>query len=145
MDYRSRVFGTEVQKRILLGTFILQSEYIYLFHNHSKYESYFLKAQQVRSLIAQDFANIFGGQKIDALITPVSASNIPPLLEQPLPSRNDDYLNDIMTVPASLANLPSLVIPFGPKKVGIQIIGASGLDFKILKLGKLMEDLNHYQ
>lgn len=96
-------------------------------------------------MIAQDFSDLFGGQKIDAVITPVSASNIPPLLEQPLPSRDDDYLNDIMTVPASLANLPSLVVPFGPKKVGIQIIGASGLDFKVLKLGKLMEDLDNYK
>jgi aspartyl-tRNA(Asn)/glutamyl-tRNA(Gln) amidotransferase subunit A len=113
-----------------------------IFSNDSKYESYFLKARQVRRLIAQDFANIYDGQQIDAVITPVTANNIPPLLKQPLPSRDDDYFNDIMTVPASLAGLPSVVIPFGPKKVGIQIIGASGLDFKILKLGKLMEELN---
>lgn len=75
----------------------------------------------------------------------MSANNLPPRLNQPLTTRNDDYLNDIMTIPSSLAGLPSLVIPFGPKKVGIQITGASGKDQMILKLGKLIEGLNYYE
>ena len=95
-------------------------------------------------MIENDFAKIYQWEKVDAIITPVSANNIPPLLDQSISSRNDDYVNDIMTVPSSLAGLPSIVIPFGPEKVGIQIIGASGKDQLVLKLGKLLEKINQY-
>ena len=111
---RSEGFGTEVKRRILIGTYVLSAGY---------YDAYYLKAQKVRKLIANDFAEAF--KECDFILTPTTPSAAFPLGE-----KEDDpikmYLNDIFTVPASLAGLPGISIPFGKDKdnlpLGIQLL-----------------------
>ena len=121
---RQHGFGPEVKRRIMLGAFALSSGY---------YDAYYHKAQQVRTLIRQDFNRVFtpelGG--VDALVAPVS-----PIVAFPLGDRADDpvrmYLVDIYTLPVNIAGLPAMSIPGGfatpddsdnPLPVGLQLIG----------------------
>ena len=112
---RGEGFGKEVKRRILIGTYVLSAGY---------YDAYYLKAQKVRKLIADDFKEAF--KECDFIITPTA-----PNAAFPLNKKQDDpikmYLNDVFTVPASLAGLPGISIPFGKDKnnlpLGIQIIG----------------------
>ena len=101
---RSEGFGKEVKRRILIGTYVLSAGY---------YDAYYLKAQKVRKLIANDFTNAF--KECDLILTPTSPSSAFPIGE-----KEDDpikmYLNDIFTVPASLAGIPGISIPFGNTK-----------------------------
>ncbi len=112
---RAQGFGREVKRRILIGTYVLSAGY---------YDAYYLKAQKVRKLIADDFNKAF--QECDFIVTPTAPSAAFPLNEK----QNDPikmYLNDVFTVPASLAGLPGISIPFGKDKnnlpLGIQILG----------------------
>jgi len=104
---RSEGFGKEVKRRILIGTYVLSAGY---------YDAYYLKAQKVRKLIANDFINAF--KDCDFILTPTTPSPAFPIGE-----KEDDpikmYLNDIFTVPASLAGLPGISIPFGKSKDGL--------------------------
>jgi aspartyl-tRNA(Asn)/glutamyl-tRNA(Gln) amidotransferase subunit A len=112
---RAEGFGTEVKRRILIGTYVL---------SHGYYDAYYLKAQKVRRLIAKDFAEAFAG--CDLIMGPTSPSTA-----FPLGAKSDDpvqmYLNDIFTIPAPLAGLPGLSIPCGfdakGLPVGLQIMG----------------------
>ena len=112
---RSQGFGKEVKRRILIGTYVLSAGY---------YDAYYLKAQKVRKLIANDFNEAF--KECDLIVTPTA-----PSAAFPLDQEQDDpikmYLNDVFTVPASLAGLPGISIPFGKDKnnlpLGIQILG----------------------
>jgi aspartyl-tRNA(Asn)/glutamyl-tRNA(Gln) amidotransferase subunit A len=112
---RAEGFGTEVKRRILIGTYVL---------SHGYYDAYYLKAQKVRRLIAKDFAEAFTG--CDLIMGPTSPSTA-----FPLGAKSDDpvqmYLNDIFTIPAPLAGLPGLSIPCGfdakGLPVGLQIMG----------------------
>lgn len=111
---RSEGFGEEVKRRIMIGTFALSSGY---------YDAYYKKAQQVRTLIKQDFDNVF--QKYDVIIgptTPSSAFKIGEKIEDPLTM----YANDILTIPANLAGNPAISVPCGFTNglpVGLQILG----------------------
>lgn len=112
---RSEGFGEEVKRRIMTGTFVLSAGF---------HDAYFTKAQKVRRLIAMDFANNFS--KVDALLTPVTPT---PAFSLDSPSMHDPvamYLNDIFTIPASMAGLPCMSIPAGLTKeklpIGLQII-----------------------
>ena len=112
---RAQGFGREVKRRILIGTYVLSAGY---------YDAYYLKAQKVRKLIADDFNKAF--KECDFIVTPTAPSAAFPLNEK----QNDPikmYLNDVFTVPASLAGLPGISIPFGKDKnnlpLGIQILG----------------------
>lgn len=114
---RAEGFGQEVQRRILTGTYVLSAGY---------YDAYYKKAQQVRRLILQDFKNAFG--KVDAILTPTTPSSAFALGQAK--NQNDPiamYLNDVFTIPASLAGLPAISIPAGFDKdglpLGLQIIG----------------------
>ena len=107
-------FGPEVKRRIMLGTYALSSGY---------YDAYYLKAQQVRTLIRQDFDRVF--QQVDALVTPTS-----PVVAFPLGARTADplqmYLIDVCTLPINIAGLPAISIPCGFSEglpVGMQLIG----------------------
>jgi len=112
---RGEGFGKEVKRRILIGTYVLSAGY---------YDAYYLKAQKVRKLIANDFNEAF--KECDFIVTPTTPSAAFPLNE-----KQEDpikmYLNDVFTVPASLAGLPGISIPFGNDKnnlpLGIQILG----------------------
>ena len=112
---RAEGFGKEVKRRILIGTYVLSAGY---------YDAYYLKAQKVRKLIADDFNKAF--KECDFIVTPTAPSSAFPLDKK----QNDPikmYLNDVFTVPASLAGLPGISIPFGKDKnnlpLGIQILG----------------------
>ena len=106
---RSEGFGKEVKKRILIGTYVLSAGY---------YDAYYLKAQKVRKLIANDFIKVF--VDCDLILTPTAPSAAFPLNE-----KQDDpikmYLNDVFTVPASLAGIPGISIPYGNDKNGLPL------------------------
>lgn len=100
---RSRGFGPEVTRRIMLGTYVLSAGY---------YDAYYRKAMQVRTLIAEDFRTVFAGG-VHALFTPTT-----PTPAFPFGSRNDPYemyLSDIFTCTANLAGVPALSLPIGRK------------------------------
>ncbi len=108
-DTRDAGFGREVKRRILLGTYVLSAGY---------YDAYYLKAQKVRTLIRQDFDRAF--QQVDAIASPTSPTCAFPLgakLEDPLAM----YLNDVYTLPASLAGIPAISVPATPSKAGLPI------------------------
>jgi aspartyl-tRNA(Asn)/glutamyl-tRNA(Gln) amidotransferase subunit A len=112
---RAEGFGAEVQRRILIGTYVL---------SHGYYDAYYLKAQKVRRLIAGDFSEAF--KQCDVIAGPTS-----PTTAFALGAKTDDpvqmYLNDIFTIPAPLAGLPGLSIPCGfdakGLPVGMQLMG----------------------
>lgn len=113
---REEGFGAEVKRRIMLGTYVLSAGY---------YEAYYGKAQQVRSLLKQDFSKAF--ESCDAIITPTSPT--PAFL---LGEKTDDplamYLNDIYTVTANLAGIPGISVPCGLSSnrlpIGFQLLGS---------------------
>ncbi len=111
---RAAGFGDEVKRRIMIGTYVLSAGY---------YDAYYKKAQKVRSLIARDFANAY--EQVDAILTPTAPSAAFAIGE-----KQDDpiamYLNDIFTVPASMAGLPAISVPAGLSDeklpLGLQIL-----------------------
>ena len=115
----------------MLGTYVLQA---------NEYNSYFQQAQKIRRCVKEDFERVFDqskGEGVHALITPVSPYSVPPRLNEPVSARDKDYVNDMMTIPASLAGVPALVMPFGKKRIGLQLIGAFGKDLELLRLGNV--------
>ena len=128
---RGTGFGAEVKRRIMLGTYALSAGY---------YEAYYLKAQKVRSLIAQDFGNAF--HKVDLLVTPVS-----PVPAFKLGERTADplqmYLADIFTVPGSLAGVTAISVPCGKTAeglpVGLQIYGPHFGEARVLQVARAFE------
>jgi aspartyl-tRNA(Asn)/glutamyl-tRNA(Gln) amidotransferase subunit A len=106
---RAEGFGAEVKRRVLIGTYVLSAGY---------YDAYYLKAQQVRALIARDFTRAFAG--VDLLLTPTTPT---PAFAQG--EKMDDpvtmYLCDVFTVPASLAGLPAISIPAGLSGDGLPL------------------------
>lgn len=106
---RAKFFGKEVQRRIMLGTYTLSAGY---------HEAYYKKAQQVRTLIGEDFKKVFS--EVDLLITPTTprpAFKISEKIDDPLTM----YLEDVFTVPVNLAGLPAMSIPCGQTKSGLPI------------------------
>jgi len=121
---RAEGFGAEVKRRILVGTYVL---------SHGYYDAYYLKAQKVRRLIAQDFARAF--ERCDVVLgptTPGTAFAIGAKADDPVQM----YLNDIFTIPAPLAGLPALSIPCGFDEkglpVGLQLMGSYFSEAKLL-------------
>ena len=129
---RSEGFGSEVQRRIMIGTYVLSSGY---------YDAYYLKAQKVRKLIKNDFDEAY--KKVDAILTPSTPSAAFKIGEK----TNDPvsmYLNDIFTVPVNLAGLPAISIPAGVDTkgypLGLQIIGKAFDEQNILNIAYAMEE-----
>ena len=129
---RSEGFGAEVQRRIMIGTYVLSSGY---------YDAYYLKAQKVRKLIKNDFDEAY--KKVDAILTPSTPSAAFKIGEK----TNDPvsmYLNDIFTVPVNLAGLPAISIPAGVDDkgypLGLQIIGKAFDEQNILNIAYAMEE-----
>ena len=112
---RAEGFGAEVRRRILIGTYVLSAGY---------FDAYYTKAQKLRTLIARDFSDAF--ETCDFILTPTAPSTAFAIGEN-----SDDpiamYLNDVFTVPASLAGLPGISVPAGlgddGLPLGLQIIG----------------------
>ena len=106
---RAEGFGNEVRRRILMGTYVLSAGY---------YDAYYIKAQKVRKLIADEFSVAF--ETVDAILTPAVPSAAFAHGE-----KSDDllgmYLNDVMTVPASLAGLPGISVPAGLSSDGLPL------------------------
>lgn len=129
-ESRSEGFGKEVKRRILVGTYALSAGY---------YDAYYLKAQKVRNLIAQDFRNAF--ENVDLILgptTPDKAFKIGEKMNDPIAM----YLSDVYTVSANLAGLPAMSIPMGFKEgmpLGLQIIGNHFDEKDILKLSHLFQ------
>ncbi len=122
---RGEGFGPEVKRRIMTGTYVLSAGY---------YDAYYLKAQKVRRLIADDFARAF--REVDVLMGPTSPT---PAFD--IGAKTDDpitmYLNDIYTIGANLAGLPAISIPcgfVGQLPVGLQIIGPHFAEAKLLNV-----------
>ncbi|HEX9739509.1 MAG TPA: amidase family protein, partial [Ignavibacteriaceae bacterium] len=122
---RSEGFGTEVKRRIMLGTYVLSAGY---------YDAYYLKAQKVRRLIKNDFDKAF--EKVDLILTPTTpttAFKIGEKSSDPL----EMYLNDIYTTSANLAGIPGISFPYGKDSNGLPI----GLQF----LSKQFDELSLLQ
>jgi aspartyl-tRNA(Asn)/glutamyl-tRNA(Gln) amidotransferase subunit A len=111
---RGEGFGAEVKRRIMIGTYVLSAGY---------YDAYYLKAQQLRQLISQDFKQAFGS--VDVIMgptTPTAAFNLGEKVDDPVTM----YLSDIYTIAVNLAGLPGMSIPagfVGKRPVGLQLIG----------------------
>ena len=128
---RRHGFGPEVTRRIMLGTFALSTGY---------YDAYYLKAQQARTLIRQDFAKVF--ESVDALVTPTS-----PVVAFPLGEKMADpvqmYLVDVCTIPVNIAGLPALSVPCGFSRglpVGMQLIGPHLSEPTLLSIGYAFQE-----
>lgn len=135
---RGKNFGSEVRRRIILGTYALSAGY---------FDMFYMKALKVRTLIKQDFQNAF--EKCDALVCPTmptTAFKIGELIDDPLQM----YLMDILTCPVNLAGLPALSIPCGfdnnDLPIGFQIIGDYFDEQQILNVGyQLEQELDIYR
>lgn len=133
---RAAGFGDEVKRRILLGTYVLSAGY---------YDAYYIKAQKVRRLIAQDFSKAF--EHCDALLTPTAPSAAFAIGEN-----EDDpvkmYLNDVFTVPASIAGLPGMAVPAGLNAeglpLGLQIIGRAWDEETVFKVSHAIERASNF-
>ncbi|KAG0208811.1 Trimeric GatFAB AmidoTransferase(AdT) complex subunit [Mortierella sp. GBA30] len=153
---RSEGFGKEVRRRILLGTFVLTS---------GSFDNFFLRAQKIRQMIRSDFDRIFARpnvitgyspspdfadadtSKVHALLTPVAVTTAPKLVDcvgdhiDPITA----YLDDILTIPASLAGLPAMSVPFGKCAmdgfpVGLQVISQYGDEETVFDVARVLEE-----
>lgn len=158
---RGQGFGPEVQRRILLGAFSLSAQAI---------DNYFIQAQKIRRLVQEDFNKVFAKanplldenspsndqqDKVDVLLCPTAPSFPPPLSEVKNQDPIQAYMNDVFTVPASLAGLPAISVPVSsttngakkaydneqtPQYAGVQIIGQYGDDKLVLACAKEIEE-----
>ena len=133
---RGRGFGSEVKRRIMLGTYALSAGY---------YDAYYLKAQRVRTLVARDFGEAFS--RVDAIITPTSpvpAFRLGERTAEPLQM----YLADIYTVTGSLAGVPGISVPCGKTPaglpVGLQILGPRFGEASVLQIAQAFEEAGGY-
>nr|GAT51425.1 predicted protein [Mycena chlorophos] len=146
---RSVGFGSEVQRRILLGTYALSAD---------AFDNYFLQAQRVRQLIKDDFNRVLRAvdvfsrdvpattDGVDVLVHPSAMRTAPPLdFEADSSNSLDAYVQDVLTVPPSLAGLPALSVPLRRTAdewpVGISVVGQWGADDTVLRVGELIESM----
>ena len=131
-ETRAAGFGDEVQRRIMIGTYVLSAGY---------YDAYYLKAQKVRRLIKQNFDTAY--ETVDAILTPAT-----PTAAFPVGRKVDDpvtnFLNDVFTVPANLAGLPGMAVPAGLNAdglpLGLQILGRPFDEATLYSIGRVIED-----
>jgi aspartyl-tRNA(Asn)/glutamyl-tRNA(Gln) amidotransferase subunit A len=133
---RAQGFGPEVRRRILVGTYVL---------SHGYYDAYYLQAQRVRRLIAQDFAAAFG--QCDVILGPTSptvAFGIGAKVADPVTM----YLSDIYTIAANLAGLPAMSVPCGfgqgGMPVGLQVVGPYFSEARLLNLAHLYQGVTDW-
>jgi len=133
---RGAGFGPEAKRRIMLGTYALSAGY---------YDAYYLKAQKVRTLIRQDFAQAW--HQVDAILAPTAPTTAFKLGEKvgdPLAM----YANDIFTLPCSLAGLPGMSLPcgfgHGGLPIGLQVLGKPFDEATVLRVGRAFEKAHDY-
>lgn len=131
---RSEGFGPEVKRRVMLGTYALSAGY---------YEELYNKAMQVRTLMIRDFNEAFAA--CDALLSPVAATTAWKLGEKTDPV--DMYTSDLFTIPASMAGIPALSLPFGTDgcglPVGVQLMGPAFAEVRLYRIGRALEVWRH--
>ncbi len=134
---RGAGFGTEVKRRIILGTYVLSSGY---------YDAYYLRAQKVRTLIRKDFLDAF--EKVDAIVTPTS-----PTAAFKIGEKSDDplqmYLSDIFTISCNLAGICGISVPCGFTKnpklpIGLQLLGKPFGEETLLRIAHAYEQNNQW-
>lgn len=150
---RTKGFGDEVQRRILLGTYNL---------NAGAYSNHFSKAQKVRRKLIEQFNDVFttknifdqdiqhknskpnnaslNSSKVDCIILPTARTTAP--THEQIRNESDpieSYVNDVLTVPANLAGLPAISVPWGKKSVGMQIWAQFGDDQLVLEVANILE------
>ncbi len=134
---RGEGFGAEVRRRLMIGTYVLSAGY---------YDAYYVKAQRVRSLIAQDFKTAY--ENVDVILTPTAPSAafaIGEKMHDPIAM----YLNDVFTVPASMAGLPAISVPAGLDAsglpLGLQLIGRAFDEVTLLRAARALEDAAEFE
>jgi len=128
---RAEGFGAEVRRRIMIGTYVLSAGY---------YDAYYLRAQRVRSLVARDFGRAF--ETVDVILAPTA-----PFTAFVIGERMDDpvamYINDVFTVPSSLAGLPAVSVPAGLSgdglPLGLQVVGRPFDEETVLRTAEVLE------
>ena len=172
---RSEGFGSEVKRRILLGSYTLSADAI---------DNYFIKAQKVRRLVQREFNDVFNTphplldvtlesalasgvdweaspgvdrrsesavqEKVDFILCPTAPTTPPRLEDIAEQTPVESYINDVFTVPASMAGLPAISVPWGEnpsgdpsKNVGLQIIGQFGRDRQVLGIATRLQRMQH--
>lgn len=134
---RAAGFGAEVKRRIMIGTYVLSAGY---------YDAYYKKAQRVRTLIAEDFKKAF--EKVDVILTPTA-----PTPAFAIGEKQDDpitmFLNDVFTVPTSLAGLPGISLPIGLSEnglpLGLQLIGKAFDEETVFKVAGALEEAAQFK
>jgi aspartyl-tRNA(Asn)/glutamyl-tRNA(Gln) amidotransferase subunit A len=131
---RAEGFGKEVRRRIMIGTYVLSAGY---------YDAYYLRAQKVRTLIKQDFDEVFA-QGVDAILTPATPSAAFGIGEKGGADPIEMYLNDVFTVTVNMAGLPGIAVPGGLSAeglpLGLQLIGRPFEEESLFSLGQVIED-----
>ncbi len=129
---RGEGFGAEVRRRVMIGTYVLSAGY---------YDAYYVKAQKVRRRIADDFAQAF--ERCDAILTPTAPSaafRAGDKMDDPVAM----YLNDVFTVPTSLAGLPGISVPAGLSAeglpLGLQVVGRPWDEATVFRVGRALEE-----
>ena len=134
---RAEGFGAEVQRRILIGTYVLSAGY---------YDAYYARAQKIRTLIARDFASAF--ERCDVLLTPSTPGPAFAIGEKTADPVSM-YLNDVFTVTVNLAGLPGMSVPAGLTAdglpLGLQIIGKAFDEATVLRTGRALETAANFR
>ncbi len=130
---RAEGFGDEVQRRVMIGTYVLSAGF---------YDAYYNRARRVRTLIKKDFDDVFG-QGVDAILTPATPSAAFGLGEMAEADPVQMYLNDVFTVTVNLAGLPGISVPTGLNEtglpLGLQLIGRPWEEGDLLNLAHVLE------
>jgi len=134
---RGEGFGPEARRRVMIGTYVLSAGY---------YDAYYVQAQKVRTLIARDFTDAF--QDVDVVLAPTAPSAafaIGEKMDDPIAM----YLNDVFTVPASMAGLPGISVPAGLDgaglPLGLQLIGRPFDEVTLFRAAKALEDAAKFE
>ena len=130
---RGNGFGSEVKRRILIGTYVLSAGF---------YDAYYIRAQKVRTLIQKDFSRVFASG-IDALLTPTAPTPAFKLDDELRKDPIEMYLNDVFTVTVNLAGLPAISVPGGISEnglpLGLQLIGRPWEEGELLNIADILE------
>jgi aspartyl-tRNA(Asn)/glutamyl-tRNA(Gln) amidotransferase subunit A len=131
---RAAGFGKEVKRRIMIGTYVLSAGY---------YDAYYVRAQQVRTLIKRDFEEVYAAG-VDAILTPATPSAAFGIGAMSVASPIEMYLNDIFTVTVNMAGLPGIAVPAGLDSkglpLGLQLIGRPFDEETLFAAGQVIED-----